>query len=97
MDTYIRKHEDDFIGQAEESLPIKSCRRLFEFQRLSASSLVNLFISNPPLLNYEHPKCPLFLNFILYSNKTQINFISATRLQRNRLTFPDFSRHFFTL
>ena len=27
--------------------------------------LVNLFISNPPLLNYEHPKCPLFLNFIL--------------------------------
>ena len=36
-----------------------------DFQRLSASSLVNLFISNPPLLNYEHPKCPLFLNFIL--------------------------------
>lgn len=30
MDAYIRKHEDDFIGQAEESLPIKSCRRLFE-------------------------------------------------------------------
>ena len=44
MDTYIRNHEDDFIGQAEESLPnirekmfkhkeslpIKSCRRLFE-------------------------------------------------------------------
>lgn len=36
-----------------------------DFQRLSASSLVNLFISNPPLLNYEHPKCPIFLNFIL--------------------------------
>lgn len=30
MDTYIRNHENDFIGQAEESLPIKSCRRLFE-------------------------------------------------------------------
>ena len=30
MDTYIRSHEEDFIGQAEESLPIKSCRRLFE-------------------------------------------------------------------
>ncbi len=30
MDTYIRSHEDDFIGQAEESVPIKSCRRLFE-------------------------------------------------------------------
>lgn len=30
MDTYIRNHEDDFIGQAEESLPIKSCQRLFE-------------------------------------------------------------------
>lgn len=30
MDTYIRNHGDDFIGQAEESLPIKSCRRLFE-------------------------------------------------------------------
>ena len=30
MDTYIRSHKDDFIGQAEESLPIKSCRRLFE-------------------------------------------------------------------
>lgn len=30
MDTYIRNHEDDFIGQAEESLPIKSYRRLFE-------------------------------------------------------------------
>lgn len=30
MDAYIRSHEDDFIGQAEESLPIKSCRRLFE-------------------------------------------------------------------
>ena len=30
MDAYIRNHKDDFIGQAEESLPIKSCRRLFE-------------------------------------------------------------------
>lgn len=30
MDTYIRNHEDDFIGQAEESVPIKFCRRLFE-------------------------------------------------------------------
>ena len=30
MDAYIRNHEDDFIGQAEESLPIKSCRRLSE-------------------------------------------------------------------
>lgn len=30
MDTYIRSHEDDFIGQAEESVPIKSCRRLFD-------------------------------------------------------------------
>ena len=30
MDTYIRNHEDDFIGQAEESLPRKSCQRLFE-------------------------------------------------------------------
>lgn len=30
MDTYIRSHEDDFIGQAEESVPIKSCQRLFE-------------------------------------------------------------------
>ena len=30
MDAYIRNHEDDFIGQAEESVPIKSCRRLFE-------------------------------------------------------------------
>lgn len=30
MDTYIRNHENDFIGQAEESVPIKSCRRLFE-------------------------------------------------------------------
>ena len=29
----------------------------------------------------------------LYPNKMQINFILATRLQRNRLTFPDFSRH----
>ena len=25
----------------------------------------------------------------LYPNKMQINFILATRLQRNRLTFPD--------
>jgi len=33
----------------------------------------------------------------LYPNKMQINFILATRLQRNRLTFPDFCRHFFTL
>lgn len=30
MDTYIRNHEDDFIDQAEESVPIKSCRRLFD-------------------------------------------------------------------
>lgn len=30
MDTYIRNHEDDFISQAEVSLPLKSCRRLFE-------------------------------------------------------------------
>ena len=30
MDAYIRSPEDDFIGQAEESVPIKSCRRLFE-------------------------------------------------------------------
>lgn len=30
MDAYIRNHEDDFIGQAEESLPRKSCQRLFE-------------------------------------------------------------------
>lgn len=30
MDTYIRSHEDDFIGQAEEPLPRKSCQRLFE-------------------------------------------------------------------
>ena len=30
MDTYIRNHEDDFIGQVEESLPRKSCQRLFE-------------------------------------------------------------------
>lgn len=30
MDTYIRNHENDFIGQAEESVPIKSCQRLFE-------------------------------------------------------------------
>lgn len=30
MDAYIRSHEDDFICQAEESLPIKSFRRLFE-------------------------------------------------------------------
>lgn len=30
MDAYIRSHEEDFIGQAEESLPIKTCRRLFE-------------------------------------------------------------------
>ena len=30
MDTYIRSHKDDFIGQAEESLPRKSCQRLFE-------------------------------------------------------------------
>ena len=30
MDAYIRSHEDDFIGQAEESLPRKSCQRLFE-------------------------------------------------------------------
>ena len=30
MDTYIRNHENDFIGQAEESLPIKYYRRLFE-------------------------------------------------------------------
>lgn len=30
MDAYIRNHEDDFIGQAEESLPRKSCQKLFE-------------------------------------------------------------------
>ena len=30
MEAYIRSHEEDFIGQAEESLPIKYCRRLFE-------------------------------------------------------------------
>ena len=30
MDTYIRNHEDDFIGQVEESLPRKSYQRLFE-------------------------------------------------------------------
>lgn len=30
IDAYIRNHEDDFIGQAEESLPRKSCQRLFE-------------------------------------------------------------------
>lgn len=30
MEAYIKSHKDDFIGQAEESLPIKSCRRLFE-------------------------------------------------------------------
>ena len=30
MDTYIRSHKYDFIGQAEESLPRKSCQRLFE-------------------------------------------------------------------
>lgn len=30
MNAYIRSHEEDFIGQAEESVPIKSCRRLFE-------------------------------------------------------------------
>ena len=30
MDAYITNHEDDFIGQAEESLPRKSCQRLFE-------------------------------------------------------------------
>lgn len=30
MDAYIKSHEDDFIGQAEELLPNKSCKRLFE-------------------------------------------------------------------
>ena len=30
MGTYIRNHEDDFIGQVEESLPRKSYQRLFE-------------------------------------------------------------------
>ena len=30
MDAYIRSHEDDFIGQVEESLPRKSYQRLFE-------------------------------------------------------------------
>lgn len=30
MDAYIRNHENDFISQAEVSLPLKSCRRLFE-------------------------------------------------------------------
>ena len=30
MDAYIRSHEDDFISQTEESVPIKFCRRLFE-------------------------------------------------------------------
>mgnify|MGYP000567920665 FL=1 len=30
MDTYIRNHEDYFIGQVEESLPRKSYQRLFE-------------------------------------------------------------------
>lgn len=30
MDAYIRSHEDDFISQAEVSVPIKFCRRLFE-------------------------------------------------------------------
>ena len=30
MDAYIRSHEDDFICQAEESLPRKSYQRLFE-------------------------------------------------------------------
>lgn len=30
MDTYIRNHEDDFISQAEVSVPIKFYRRLFE-------------------------------------------------------------------
>jgi hypothetical protein len=30
MNAYIRNHEDDFIGQVEESLPRKSYQRLFE-------------------------------------------------------------------
>ena len=30
MNAYIRSHEEDFIGQAEESLPRKSYQRLFE-------------------------------------------------------------------
>ena len=32
-DTYIRSHEEDLMGQTEESLPIKSLRRLFELFR----------------------------------------------------------------
>ena len=39
MDAYIRSHEDDFIGQAEESLPIKSCRRLFELFNIDTDCL----------------------------------------------------------
>ena len=30
MDGYIKSHEDDFIGQAEDPLPSKSCIRLYE-------------------------------------------------------------------
>ena len=30
MDAYLKSHEDDFIGQAEEYLPNKSCMRLYE-------------------------------------------------------------------
>ena len=30
MNAYIRSHEEDFIDQAEESVPRKSYQRLFE-------------------------------------------------------------------
>ena len=45
------------IFETKASLPNKIQINLFldALQHKNASSLVNLFISNPPLLNYEHP------------------------------------------
>lgn len=39
MDTYVKSHEDDFIGQAEEPLPSKSCARLFELFNIDTDLL----------------------------------------------------------
>ncbi len=39
MDAYIKSHEDDFIGQAEQPLPSKSCTKLFEFFNIDTDLL----------------------------------------------------------
>ena len=76
MDAYIRNHEDDFIGKAEESLPIKSCRRLFELFDIDIDTGWNYNIP-PKYMIYECTLAVRNLRFTLRISIYSAFFLSV--------------------